>query len=67
MATKLDYGTKTATIDKMRAQYGSPECIVCGEPVAEGQFHFCADHSDWRTSVPVDPKVTDIIGNPGAG
>ena len=62
MATKLDHDTKTATIFKMRAQFGSNECIVCGGPIAEGQRHFCADHSDWKYVVPVDPNAEVVIG-----
>ena len=63
MATKLDHDTKIATIDKMRAQFGSSECVVCGGPVAEGQFHFCADHSDWKHFVPVNPDAEIVIGD----
>jgi hypothetical protein len=64
MAVKLDYNTKTATIFKARAQFGSDQCIVCGEALQGGR-HFCPKHIDWKIFVPVDPNA-EVIGNPDA-
>jgi hypothetical protein len=62
----LDHDRKVATITRVQAQFGSNECVVCAAPIAEGQHHFCADHSDWKHFVPVDPRY-EVIGNPDAG
>lgn len=63
MTTVLDHDKKTATITKMRAQIGSPNCLVCDLPLYLGERHFCSEHSDWKIVVPVDPNVERVIGD----